>query len=646
MGKFDFDIDLYNFWKPKNTSSLKKKDENEVNTKHIVKQGEYLSKIARDYNLSLDDIKKYNPDIKDINKISVGQEINVKQIKDKEDNIQEKKEPKQYVVKRGDYAGKIAKQYNLSLDEFKSLNPHIKDINRLYIGDKINIEKKKEQEAKIPFYLDRRNAPINIKYQQMEEDEINNSGDNLRVIQSKRHDSNYVVIDKKNGTLNIYDKNNKLIKSVNQIKTGDSRDDYNTITYVESNKRNKDGGKAIKDKVGNMSTPAGITIITSTQPYYGHASFSRGRVDSNGNVENIASSIHMGRDFAKGSMGSNGCVRVDGKTLDEISKYIGKGTYVYTLPEKEGSRFTIKNGKLNYVADNPYTSKYSNDDKKHKNWDDYNVTIDKSYSGLKIDRKNIPYNDKDFLKSFVFRNIVSRPFLKSFALKALLPGPLKNIGFLTSFVSEKLASDPSESINPGSKDYIDNSNKFKDAIVSNKKDLQKRFGLTSDEYNKLAMLAMGIGEQESKFGTSVKYVAKEQNEPLVNFLKQVRKNKSSNSKGYSQIKIDSDNDGMKKIYEELGIDRNNLSNADKSAIATIARLAYIYNTEVRGRKFYDKNNNKIDDYDALLYKWNGRNSELMKKPANPKSDDYIKKVRKYSDNFSYWVDPYDVDLNI
>lgn len=25
MGKFDFDIDLYNFWKPKNTSFLKKK---------------------------------------------------------------------------------------------------------------------------------------------------------------------------------------------------------------------------------------------------------------------------------------------------------------------------------------------------------------------------------------------------------------------------------------------------------------------------------------------------------------------------------------------------------------------------------------------------------------------------------------------
>ena len=56
---------------------------------------------------------------------------------------------------------------------------------------------------------------------------------------------------------------------------------------------------------------------------------------------------------------------------------------------------------------------------------------------------------------------------------------------------------------------------------------------------------------------------------------------------------------MQNIYNDLGITENNLDNADKSAIATISRLSYIYNTEVRGRKFIGKNGQNIDS-NALL----------------------------------------------
>ena len=59
---------------------------------------------------------------------------------------------------------------------------------------------------------------------------------------------------------------------------------------------------------------------------------------------------------------------------------MSKGTKVYTLPEKEGSRFIIKGGKLNFTADNPYGE--TEGDKRY--WDDYNVSIDKSYSPLKL----------------------------------------------------------------------------------------------------------------------------------------------------------------------------------------------------------------------------------------------------------------------
>ena len=43
---------------------------------------------------------------------------------------------------------------------------------------------------------------------------------------------------------------------------------------------------------------------------------------------------------------SNGCVRIGGNTLNTLSKYIGVGTDVYTLPDKNGSRFILKDGKL------------------------------------------------------------------------------------------------------------------------------------------------------------------------------------------------------------------------------------------------------------------------------------------------------------
>ncbi len=53
------------------------------------------------------------------------------------------------------------------------------------------------------------------------------------------------------------------------------------------------------------------------------------------------------------------------------------------------------------------------------------------------------------------------------------------------------------------------------------------------------------------------------------------------SRGYTQIKIKGDNKGLQQIYKALNINEDNINNADKSAIATIARLAYMYNTEAK-----------------------------------------------------------------
>lgn len=48
---------------------------------HIVRQGEFLSKIASDYGLDVKTLIEYNPELKDINKISIGQKIKIPEIK-------------------------------------------------------------------------------------------------------------------------------------------------------------------------------------------------------------------------------------------------------------------------------------------------------------------------------------------------------------------------------------------------------------------------------------------------------------------------------------------------------------------------------------------------------------------------------------
>lgn len=453
-----------------------------------------------------------------------------------------------HIVKKGDNLWNIAKEHGIPLAKLRQLNPQLKS-DTIYVDDKINIS---------PEY---REQIVDIRDERAQEDIINR--DNFNAIQSAQHNSNYVVIDKKNKRLNIFDKNNNLLYSTTDISTGASGNDYNTITYVD-----KKG--TIRNGAGNNSTPAGISVITGEGTYDGFPSFTRGRIGNDGSVEDIASSMHYGNTEKKNS--SNGCVRVKGKTLEDMSKLIGQGTMVYTLPEKGGSRFSLRNGKLNFTADNPYgqtegTQKY---------WDDYNVRIDKSYSPLLI------YYNGDNMDA----------------------------------------------------DYNGNVLSFVNSISSNKQALQKKFNLSSDEYNHLAELAVGIAQQESKYGTSKRYKIKGNIPDWMIALAKGGGN-PARSRGLTQIKINGDNQEMRNIYTQLGVNDDTIDKPEISAIATIARLAYMYNSEVKGRNFKGEGNAAINPYDALLYKYMGRNEELKNKTATPDKNNYINNVKKYSLEFGF-----------
>lgn len=451
-----------------------------------------------------------------------------------------------YNVVRGDNLWNIAKSNNINLETLYQYNPQYRSKKILMPGDKIIIGKKSLQK------------PYDIREQRIKEQTANQN--NISAIQNVHHDGNYVIIDKKNKSLNVYNKNNKLIYHTNDISTGASGDDYNTITYVDK------FGKIINGK-GNNSTPAGITKITGTSTYHGFPSFTRGRKNGS-QYEDIASSMHFGK--TDKSKLSNGCVRIGGNTLNTLSKYIGVGTDVYTLPDKNGSRFILKDGKLNFVADNPYGSNSGS----KRFWDDYNTYTDKSYSKLII-----------------------IPKIK------------------------------------GSDKFNKNNTKYINALMDNKQKLMQKFNLDSDTYNHLAELALGIAQQETKYGTSTR---KEIKDKTPDFILNFVRGNSNRSRGLTQIKLKGDNAGMQNIYNDLGITESNLDNADKSAIATISRLSYIYNTEVRGRKFVGKNGQNINSYDALLYKWMGRNNELNNHTATPLQNIYIQNVKKYANNYNMY----------
>lgn len=113
--------------------------------------------------------------------------------------------------------------------------------------------------------------------------------------------------------------------------------------------------------------------------------------------------------------------------------------------------------------------------------------------------------------------------------------------------------------------------------------------------------------------------------------------RSYNSRGITQIKIEGDNDETKRIYNRFGIDKENILNPYNSGVATMLRLASIYKGEIVGRDFKDNKGNDIDKFDALLYKWMGKGKLLNNGKASPDDNDYINNVKKYIGNFDFKV---------
>lgn len=103
-------------------------------TTYTVKKNDTMSGIAAKYKLSLATLAKLNPKIKNLNKISVGQKIIVKGSAPKPAATQ------YYTVKRGDTMSGIARKYKTNLSTLDKLNPQIKNLNQINIGQKVRVK--------------------------------------------------------------------------------------------------------------------------------------------------------------------------------------------------------------------------------------------------------------------------------------------------------------------------------------------------------------------------------------------------------------------------------------------------------------------------------------------------------------------------
>ncbi|MDM5329796.1 peptidoglycan endopeptidase [Neobacillus sp. CF12] len=103
---------------------------------YTVQKGDTLSKIALKYQTTVSDLKTWNELKSDM--IFVNQTLKVSATEPaKPTSTTANTSTSEYVVKSGDYLGKIAKQFNTTVNELKSLNGLKSDL--IYVGQKLKV---------------------------------------------------------------------------------------------------------------------------------------------------------------------------------------------------------------------------------------------------------------------------------------------------------------------------------------------------------------------------------------------------------------------------------------------------------------------------------------------------------------------------
>ena len=133
------------------TSKSTSKSNNKANQEfHVVASGESFYTVAKKYDLSVDDLKLFNPTISP-SKLQVGAKLALTKNKNSKEKVEKNKEESSsndliHSVKKGETISHITEKYDVSFKELKKLNPGL-DV-KLQIDEKIVIRKGKEKPKK------------------------------------------------------------------------------------------------------------------------------------------------------------------------------------------------------------------------------------------------------------------------------------------------------------------------------------------------------------------------------------------------------------------------------------------------------------------------------------------------------------------
>jgi hypothetical protein len=434
----------------------------------------------------------------------------------------------------------------------------------------------------------------------------------------KKNDPNspFVVIDKKNSELLVYNNaNSKPIKR--KVSLGKNQTDAQTVTKYRD--INNDGKITDADKVngkfqvdwdaGNMSTGAGRYYISNIdrKGYYDLPlinMMNERQYDQylkTGKVENVATSIHMGYDPRQARI-SNGCVRGDNCTLDDVSKITKNNNEVYILPEEKGNRFVYENGKLNFKADSR---------KINPEWQQW---YDNGNPFAPIPKKYLQGNKYE-------------EYVDSKGKIQKGQGINKSVNTL-NYIPIKTALNPDFSKRSDIKDdqYNERIVPFVKSLENGKQDIMKLTGINGDVYNEIAKMTFGIYGAETRYGM--------QYGTLGNFGRAIGKwwdpkNSSSpdynskyntygatsedNSVGLTQLRWSFLNDKEKSVLKELGITSNkDFMLPENAAVGTAAVLAIRYQEQLN-------EDQKQQMWNHLPNKWNSRPNYPQRVSNNSKN---------------------------
>jgi LysM repeat protein len=359
---------------------------------YVVKKGDSLSKIAKDNNVSLENLIKLNG-IKNPNSIKVGQKLNLSNAPTTPTTSTASDVPNTnsstYKVSKGESLGLIAKKNNISIKDLAAYN-NIKDINKINVGQEIKIPaqgtKFSNKELVKEFKKTKSKPQIDTEklYQGLDESQINNE---QVVINSLKGKEPFVLIDKKTNTLKKYDAEGKEIANF-RVGLGSEKGDKFTI-----NSKNK--------KIDRNTTPAGIYTVDTKGPNESYIDDYDNNILLLKNQNNIrqSTSIHqLPKSLEKKRSNllnntnltdddfSNGCINCNRAQYEQYLKQIQAGQKVVILPEEEGNYFTVKNGELAYTTN------------KNKQYGQYNYT---PRSNKATDFNFNVKNPTDYQKKFI-----------------------------------------------------------------------------------------------------------------------------------------------------------------------------------------------------------------------------------------------------